>query len=63
MQVPPAMGHLKSLKELNLRYNNLDEKYRQKTEEGLSRSAASHHLLCAFNGAASGAEAARPRHE
>lgn len=36
-RVPPSMGHLKTLKEFNLRYNNLDERYRAKVEEGLSK--------------------------
>ena len=31
------MGHLKTIKELNLRYNNLDDRYKAKVEEGLSR--------------------------
>lgn len=31
------MGHLKTLKEFNLRYNNLDERYKAKVEEGLSK--------------------------
>ncbi len=37
VRVPPAMGSLKSLKELNLRSNNLDDRYKAKVEEGLSR--------------------------
>lgn len=37
LQVPPSMGHLKTLKEFNLRYNNLDERYKVKVEEGLSK--------------------------
>lgn len=37
VRVPPAMGHLKTLKEFNLRYNNLDERFKAKAEEGLSR--------------------------
>jgi len=37
VRVPPSMGHLKTIKELNLRYNNLDERYKNKIEEGLSR--------------------------
>jgi Leucine-rich repeat (LRR) protein len=36
-RVPPPMGHLKSLKEFNLKYNSLDDRYKAKTEEGLSR--------------------------
>lgn len=36
-QVPPSMGHLKTLKEFNLRYNNLDDRYKAKVEEGLSK--------------------------
>jgi hypothetical protein len=31
------MGHLKTLKEFNLRYNHLDDRYRFKVEEGLSK--------------------------
>jgi Leucine-rich repeat (LRR) protein len=36
-RVPPSMGHLKSIKELNLKYNNLADRYKTKAEEGLSR--------------------------
>ena len=36
-RVPPTMGHLKTLKEFNLRYNSLDDRYKAKVEEGLSR--------------------------
>ncbi|GFR42728.1 hypothetical protein Agub_g3646 [Astrephomene gubernaculifera] len=39
-KVPPSMGHLKTLKEFNLRYNNLDERYKAKVEEGLSKFLA-----------------------
>lgn len=43
-RVPPAMGHLKSLKEFNLKYNSLDDRYKAKTEEGLSRwGQVEHH--------------------
>jgi hypothetical protein len=34
------MGHLKLLKEFNLRYNSLDERYSAKVDEGLSRLLA-----------------------
>lgn len=37
LQVPPSMGHLKTLKEFNLRYNHLDDRYKAKVEEGLSK--------------------------
>lgn len=36
-RVPPSMGHLKNLKEFNLRYNSLDDRFRSKVDEGLSR--------------------------
>lgn len=39
-RVPPSMGHLKSIKELNLKYNSLDDRYKAKTDEGLSRCDA-----------------------
>ncbi len=39
-KVPPSMGHLKLLKEFNLRYNSLDERYSAKVDEGLSRLLA-----------------------
>ncbi|KAG2491059.1 hypothetical protein HYH03_010505 [Edaphochlamys debaryana] len=39
-KVPPSMGHLKTLKEFNLRYNNLDDRYKAKVEEGLSKFLA-----------------------
>jgi hypothetical protein len=44
VRVPPAMGSLKSLKELNLRSNNLDDRYKAKVEEGLSRWGAGQPL-------------------
>ena len=43
-RVPPSMGHLKSLKEFNLKYNSLDDRYKAKTEEGLSRWGQIKHL-------------------
>lgn len=47
-RVPPAMGHLKSLKEFNLKYNSLDDRYRSKTEEGLSRYDHDQHTCHAL---------------
>lgn len=56
VRVPPSMGYLKTIKELNLRYNNLDDKYKAKAEEGLSRQvsansskSAHHNLPPAYN--------------
>ena len=37
IRVPPSMGRLKSIKELNLKYNSLDDRYKAKTDEGLSK--------------------------
>lgn len=34
------MGHLKALKEFNLRYNPLESAYQQATDEGLSKFLA-----------------------
>lgn len=45
VRVPPSMGYLKSIKELNLRYNNLDDKYKAKADEGLSRCVCRQFVL------------------
>lgn len=38
--IPSEFGFLKTLKEFNLRSNNLEESYKEKTDEGLSRFLA-----------------------
>eukprot|EP00884_Botryococcus_braunii_P015697 jgi/Botrbrau1/2810/Bobra.0125s0021.1 len=39
-RVPSSLGQIRGLKEFDLRYNNLDEQYKAKSEEGLSRFLA-----------------------